>query len=150
MGRPLRDRGKVLFGKGGGCHGPGRGEDPKKVLDIYWELAYEWIMLKWILPSVILCLAMDVCPIHAAEKDLRSQVWAYNGKSYKSIQTQNTLPTTRSCGITWSSASDGDLPFSLDSRKYSGFDLLEIEALFKFKKSSESYDLFLKGFPKIP
>jgi hypothetical protein len=36
----------------------------------------------------------------------------------------------------------------LDPQTYSGFDLLEIEALIKLKKSSEPPDLFLKIFPR--
>jgi hypothetical protein len=36
----------------------------------------------------------------------------------------------------------------LDPKTYSGFDLLEIESLLKFKKSNESVDSFLKMFPK--
>jgi hypothetical protein len=38
----------------------------------------------------------------------------------------------------------------LDPKTYSGFDLLEIEALFRIKKSNEPVDLFLKMFPKNP
>ena len=38
----------------------------------------------------------------------------------------------------------------LDPKTYSGFDLLEIEALIKCRKSSESADTFLKMFPKHP
>ena len=38
----------------------------------------------------------------------------------------------------------------LDPKKYSGFDLLEIEALLKCKKAEESPELFLKQFPGQP
>ncbi|OGQ10064.1 MAG: hypothetical protein A2026_21545 [Deltaproteobacteria bacterium RBG_19FT_COMBO_46_12] len=38
----------------------------------------------------------------------------------------------------------------LDPKIYSGFDLLEIEALFKCKKKEEPFDIFLKIFPKHP
>jgi hypothetical protein len=37
---------------------------------------------------------------------------------------------------------------ALDSKTYSGADLLEIESLFKCKKSDESFDMVLKMFPK--
>jgi hypothetical protein len=43
---------------------------------------------------------------------------------------------------------DKEFGIALDPKKYSGFDLLEIEALFKCKKSNEPYDIFLKPFPK--
>lgn len=36
----------------------------------------------------------------------------------------------------------------LDPKTYSGFDLLEIESLLKFKKMNEPVDSFLKMFPK--
>jgi len=36
----------------------------------------------------------------------------------------------------------------LDPKTYSGFDLLEIEALLKFKKSHEPIEPFLKLFPR--
>ena len=36
----------------------------------------------------------------------------------------------------------------LDPKKYSGFDLLEIEAVLKCRKSDEPLDIFLKMFPK--
>ena len=38
----------------------------------------------------------------------------------------------------------------LDPKTYSGFDLLEIEALIRFKKSSEPLDPFLRMFSKNP
>jgi hypothetical protein len=37
---------------------------------------------------------------------------------------------------------------ALDPKAYSGSDLLEIESLFKCKKSDESFDMVLKMFPK--
>ena len=38
----------------------------------------------------------------------------------------------------------------LDAKEYSGFDLLEIRAFLKCKKSAESFDDFLRLFPKNP
>jgi len=39
---------------------------------------------------------------------------------------------------------------ALDPKTYPGFDLLEIEALFKCKKPNEPFNIFLKMFPKRP
>jgi len=39
---------------------------------------------------------------------------------------------------------------ALDPKKYSGFDLLEIEAFLKCKKAEESPEAFLKQFPRQP
>ncbi len=36
----------------------------------------------------------------------------------------------------------------LDPKKYSGFDLLEIESFFECKKADEPFDLFLKLYPR--
>ncbi len=36
----------------------------------------------------------------------------------------------------------------LDPKKYSGFELLEIEAVLRCRKSDEPLDIFLKMFPK--
>ena len=36
----------------------------------------------------------------------------------------------------------------LDPKKYSGFDLLEIEAVLRCRKSDEPLDIFLNMFPK--
>ena len=93
---------------------------------------------------------MGVCPTHAAEKDLLSQIWAYNGKSYSSLQNPEYISYDQVLRNYLAQRILRRFAVGLDTRKYSGFDLLEIEALFKFKKSSESYDLFLKGFPKYP
>ena len=104
--------------------------------------------MKWILSPVILCLAMGICPTHAAGKDLLSQVWAYNGKSYSGLQSPEYISYDQVLRNYLAQRILRRFAVRLDPRKYSGFDLLEIEALFKFKRSSEPYDLFLKGFPK--
>ena len=105
-------------------------------------------MLKWILLSIILCLAMGIYPTYAAGKDLLSQVWAYNGKSYSGLQSPEYISYDQVLRNYLAQRILRRFAVRLDPRKYSGFDLLEIEALFKFKRSSEPYDLFLKGFPK--
>jgi len=108
------------------------------------------VMVKWVLISAIACLMMVVCPIQAAEKDLRSQVWAYNGKSYKAIQNPEYIAYDQALRNYLAQRIERRFGIRLDSKRYSGFDLLEIESLFRCKKSSEPYDLFLKSFPKTP
>jgi hypothetical protein len=39
---------------------------------------------------------------------------------------------------------------TLDAKSYSGFDLLDIEACLKCKKSNEPVELYLKAFKKSP
>ena len=120
------------------------------MLDFYRGLEYEMTMLKWILVPVVLCLMMHAWQVQAAEKDLRSHVWAYNGKSYKGIQTTDYSAYDQVLRNYLVQRIGRRFGIHLDSKGYSGFDLLEIESLFKCKKSGESYDLFLRGFPKTP
>jgi len=108
------------------------------------------VMVKWVLISAIACLMMVVCAIQAAEKDLRSQVWAYNGKSYKGIQTIEYSAYDQALRNYLVQRIERRFGIRLDSERYSGFDLLEIESLFKCKKSNEPYEIFLRSFPKTP
>ena len=107
-------------------------------------------MWKWILFFVILCLMTGVRSAPAAGKDLLSQVWAYNGKSYSGHQSPEYISYDQVLRNYLVQRILRRFAVRLDPRTYSGFDLLEIEALFKFKKPGESYDLLLKGFPKTP
>jgi hypothetical protein len=107
-------------------------------------------MVKWILVTLVLCLMMTAWQVQAAEKDLRSHVRAYNGKSYKGIQTTEYSAYDQALRNYLVQRIERRFGIHLDSRRYSGFDLLEIESLFKCKKSGEPYDLFLRSFPKTP
>jgi hypothetical protein len=80
------------------------------------------------------------------------------GDSYTGTQAPSPLTT----GTQAPSSFTNDLAFrehmvkrinkrfgvALDPKTYSGSDLLEIESLFKCKKSDESFDMVLKMFPK--
>ncbi|OGP90826.1 MAG: hypothetical protein A2157_05075 [Deltaproteobacteria bacterium RBG_16_47_11] len=105
---------------------------------------------KWILFAAILCLTGGVCQVQSSEKDLLSQVWAYNGKSYQGVQSPEYISYDLALRNYLTNQIRQRFGVSLDPKKYSGFDLLEIGSLFKCKKSSEPFDLFLKGFPKHP
>lgn len=107
-------------------------------------------MVKWILVPVVLCLMMNAWQVQAAEKDLRSQVWAYNGKSYKGIQTTEYNAYDQALRNYLVQRIGRRFGIRLDFERYSGFDLLEMESLFKCRKSNEPYDLFLRSFPKTP
>jgi hypothetical protein len=107
-------------------------------------------MVKWILVPVVLCLMMNAWQVQAAEKDLRSYVWAYNGKSYKGIQTTEYNAYDQALRNYLVQRIGRRFGIRLDFERYSGFDLLEMESLFKCRKSNEPYDLFLRSFPKTP
>jgi hypothetical protein len=98
----------------------------------------------------ILCFSIGVSQVQADEKMLLSHVLVYAGKSYHGVKTAEYVSydvALRSYIVDRIRRRYG---VNLDPQNYSGFELLEIESLFKCKKSSEPFDLFLKGFRKSP
>ena len=77
-----------------------------------------------------------------------SRITAYDGKSFKGFEDPEYLSYDQALREYFVRRIDQKFGIALDPKKYSGFDLLEIEALFKCKKSNESYDIFLRLFPK--
>jgi hypothetical protein len=77
-----------------------------------------------------------------------SRITAYDGKSFKGFEDPEYLSYDQALREYFVRRIDQKFGIALDPKKYSGFDLLEIEALFKYKKSNESYDIFLRLFPK--
>jgi hypothetical protein len=112
-----------------------------------YKVVMRW---KWILFAAILCLIVGVCQVQSREKDLLSQVWAYNGKSYQGVQSPEYSSYDMALRNYLAKRIERRFGVTLDPQKYSGFNLLEIESLFKCKKTSEPFDLFLKRFPRQP
>ena len=104
--------------------------------------------MKHLLFAAIFSLGIGVCQAQAGEKDLLSRVWAYNGKSFQGLKSSEYVSYDIALRNYMVARIQRRFGVSLDPEKYSGFDLLEIESLFKCKKSSEPFDLFLKGFPR--
>ncbi len=104
--------------------------------------------MRYLLFAVVFVLGMGLCQAQAGEKDLLSRVWAYNGKSYQGVKSSEYVSYDAALRNYLVDRIQRRFGVSLDPKEYSGFDLLEIESLFKCKKASEPYDLFLKGFPK--
>ncbi len=103
--------------------------------------------MKQFLFTGIFSLWIGICQAQADEKDLRSRVWAYNGKSYPGVKSSEYVSYDIALRNYMVERIQRRFGVSLDPKKYSGFDLLEIESFFKCKKSGEPFDLFLKGFP---
>ncbi|MGB9627540.1 MAG: hypothetical protein ACPL6D_02665 [Thermodesulfobacteriota bacterium] len=78
------------------------------------------------------------------------QLSAFYGKSYKGIQDPEFIFYDQILRIHLVQRIHRSFGIRLDPKTYSGFDLLEIESLFKCKKESEPFDLFLKMFPRYP
>jgi hypothetical protein len=82
------------------------------------------------------------------EAGMPAQIAAYHGKSYKGFQDPEYISYDQVLREVLVKHIDQKFGIALDPKKYSGFDLLEIEALFKCKKSNEPFDLFLKMYPR--
>ena len=77
-----------------------------------------------------------------------ARVTAYDGRTFSGFQDPEYLPYDQALREYLAKRIDQKFGIALDTKKYSGFELLEIEAIFKCKKSNEPYDMFLKNFPK--
>jgi len=106
----------------------------------------------WFLPilTIFLCLCVTAPPVYAKGSSLPSQLFDYTGKSYTGAQDPSYLNYDLALREYVVDRIKKQFGVTLDPKNYSGFDLLEIEALFKCKKSEEPFDTFLKMFPKHP
>ena len=77
------------------------------------------------------------------------QVLAFGGKTFAGSQDTEYQSYDQFLREYLVKRIDQQFGIALDLKKYSGFDLLEIEALFKCKKSNEPFDMFLEMFPKV-
>jgi len=106
----------------------------------------KWI---WVI-FFALWVAVSALPANAKGIGLPSQFWAYGGKLFKGVQDSEFINYDIALRNYLVKRIQKRFRISLDPKNYSGFDLLEIEALLKYKKSDEPIDLFLKMFPKTP
>lgn len=97
---------------------------------------------------IILSFSLTVSSAFAKEAVMPARVTAYDGKTFKGFQDPEYLSYDQALREYLIKRIDQRFGIALDPKKYSGFDLLEIEALFKCKKSNEPYDIFLRMFPK--
>jgi hypothetical protein len=105
---------------------------------------------KWILAGIvtILFVCLNISFTGADEKSLRSQVLNYVGKTYAGIQDPDYISYDQALRDYMVKRIQQRFGIKLDPKQYSGFDLLEIEALFECKKPSEPFDSFLKNFQR--
>jgi hypothetical protein len=107
--------------------------------------------LVWFFLTVTV-LASCVIPssVYATGSSLQSQLLDHAGKSYTGAQDPSYLNYDLALREYLVDRISKRFGIALDPKIYSGFDLLEIEALFKCKKPEEPFDIFLKIFPKHP
>ena len=75
-----------------------------------------------------------------------SEVLSHAGKSYRSVEDPAYLSYDEALRACVAERIKKEFGVALDPTKYSGFDLLEIESLLKFKKAEERVEDLLKGF----
>jgi hypothetical protein len=86
--------------------------------------------------------------VSANESSPQSQLLDHVGKSYTGVQDPSYLTYDLALREHVADRIAKRFGVAIDPKIYSGFDLLEIEAFFKCKKSEEPFDIFLKIFPK--
>ncbi len=106
-----------------------------------------WLVLMFMM--VLVCYIITP-PVHSSDRSLKSQLLDYAGKSYTGPQDPSYVAYDSVLRQYMVDRINKQFGVALDPKKYSGFDLLEIESFFKCKKSNESFDIFLKMFPKYP
>jgi len=96
----------------------------------------------------ILFFGLTISSAFAKGTAMPFRITAHDGKSFAGLQDPEYLSYDQALREYLIKRIDQRFGIALDPKKYSGFDLLEIEALFKCKKSNEPYDIFLRMFPK--
>ncbi len=102
-----------------------------------------------ILLSIPLFLWVAV-PSFGRDGSMSGPLSAYAGKTYKSLEDPQYRAYDQALREVLTKRIRQRYGVVLDPKKYSGFDLLEISAFLKCKKPTESFDSFLKLFPKNP
>jgi hypothetical protein len=108
--------------------------------------------LKWILFMIatFLLVSGTLPPAHSTGLWFPPQVLAHAGKSYKGAEDPEYISYDLALRDYLVKRISERFGITLDLKTYSGFDLLEIESLFKCKKRDEVFKIFLKMFPKGP
>ncbi len=104
------------------------------------------------LPILVMVFIVSVHTSSALAKEggLKAQLLKHAGESYPTVQDPSYQNYEMALREYIANRIHQRFGIALDPKNYSGFDLLEIEALFKVKKNEESFDTFLKKFPKHP
>ena len=95
-----------------------------------------------------LVFCLDVPGAYADKELSPSQILNYVGKTYGGVQDPEYISYDEALRDYMVKRIKQKFGVELDPKKYSGFDLLEIEAVLRCKKSDEPLDIFLKMFPK--
>jgi len=108
-------------------------------------MKFKWFLFIFF---IILFSGLTVSSVSARKAVISARVAAYDGKSFVGVQDPEYLSYDQALRKYLIKRIDQQFGIALDPKKYSGFELLEIEALFKCKKSNEPFEVFLKMFQK--
>lgn len=98
----------------------------------------------------LLCFWIIVSSAQANNVFFDPELQPYDGKAYTGAQDPQYISYDSILREYMAKRIQQEFGIQLDPKKYSGFDLLEIEALLKCKKSEEPADGILKMFPQHP
>jgi hypothetical protein len=104
-----------------------------------------WVFLL-LFATMVFCLSVPAA--YADKEPLESQVLNYVGKTYDGVQDPEYVSYDQALRDYMVKRIKQKFGVELDPKKYSGFDLLEIEAVLRCRKSDEPLDIFLNMFPK--
>ena len=106
----------------------------------------------WFIPIFIAALYCCIItpPCYSSDGPVKSRPLDYAGKSFTGTQDPSYLPYDLALREHMVDRINKRFGVALDPKTYSGFDLLEIESLFKYRKPDEPFDIFLKMFPEYP
>jgi hypothetical protein len=121
-------------------------KDNKEVTDMASKNFFSFLSMLLIL----LWSLTTVSSVQGKDGQLGSEVLSHVGESYKGVEDPAYISYERVLRAYVVERIKKEFGFALNPKTYSGFDLLEIEALLKCKKANEPVEDFLKGFPKQP
>ena len=93
-------------------------------------------------------LSLATVSVYGAEPGSTSKVLSNAGKTFRATEDPEFISYDQALRDLVTKRIDAHFGVQVDSKAYSGFDLLEIEAFLKCKKAKESVDAFLKKFGK--
>jgi hypothetical protein len=118
---------------------------------VVWNID-QFIKTKWILPVLMAAVGVSLAFSAAGARDeaLPAKLLADAGKTFTGPEDPAFISYDMILRDYLVKRINKQYGITLDPKVYSGFDLLEIEALLKCKKSNESADSYLSKFKKRP
>ena len=97
---------------------------------------------------ILLSIVFITLSVQSGERRLPSELSPYGGKLFTGLKDPEFINYDLALRNYLTQRIHKRFEIELDPKAYSGFDLLEIEALIKCKKLGEPIDIILKMFPK--